>query len=530
MQKYCIIFGHPKSTEQTFRWVLFLYLFLHSHNKGVDTMKTGALYIRVSTHMQDELSPDAQKRLLLDYAKANDIIVTKEFIFIESVSGRKADRRPEFQRMISLAKTKPTPFDTILVWKYSRFARNQEESIVYKSLLRKQCNIDVISVSEPIVDGPFGSLIERIIEWMDEYYSTRLSGEVMRGMSEKAMRGGYQARPPLGYRIEEKGKPPVIIPEEAEIIRLIFHKYVEEKCGFFDIARYLNVHGFKTSHGKNFEARSVQYIILNPTYCGMIRWNATDNETKKPKDESEWIIAKGHHEAIISKELFDAAQERFNSTFRPKGARPSSTYKHWLSGLMKCPDCGRTMIAKSVYRKSNGDAYAYFTCYGYSKGKCLGKNTISSMKLEPAVIEALGRVLDSKEVSYSYAKTERPIEKDHKEYLHEQLKLLSAKEKRIKDAYRDGIDTLEEYKENKIILLKERECLETELKECNRETDATKNGEELMLQSIQNVYNVITSEAFTNQQKNEALKSIIQKIVYSRENDELKIFYYLSEP
>lgn len=149
-------------------------------------MSLGALYIRVSTHMQDELSPDAQKRLLLEYAKANNILITEEHIFIENgISGRKVDKRPEFQRMISLAKSKPTPFNTILVWKFSRFARNQEESIVYKSLLRKQCNIDVVSVSEPLIDGPFGSLIERIIEWMDEYYSIRLSGEVTRGMTEK---------------------------------------------------------------------------------------------------------------------------------------------------------------------------------------------------------------------------------------------------------------------------------------------------------------------------------------------------------
>ena len=59
------------------------------------------------------------------------------------------------------------PIDVILVWKFSRFARNQEESIVYKSMLKKD-NVDVISVSEPLIEGPFGSLIERIIEWMDD--------------------------------------------------------------------------------------------------------------------------------------------------------------------------------------------------------------------------------------------------------------------------------------------------------------------------------------------------------------------------
>lgn len=75
---------------------------------------------------------------------------------MESISGRKAEKRHDFQRMIGLAKTKPRPFSVIIVWKYSRFARNQEESIVYKSLLRRQCGIDVLSVSEPLVDGPFG--------------------------------------------------------------------------------------------------------------------------------------------------------------------------------------------------------------------------------------------------------------------------------------------------------------------------------------------------------------------------------------
>ena len=91
-------------------------------------MKTGALYIRVSTHDQDELSPDAQIRLGLDFAKSNKLIIPKEFIFVESVSGRKVSKRHEFQRMISIAKSPEHPIDAIVVWKFSRFARNQEES------------------------------------------------------------------------------------------------------------------------------------------------------------------------------------------------------------------------------------------------------------------------------------------------------------------------------------------------------------------------------------------------------------------
>ena len=134
-------------------------------------MKIGAAYIRVSTDDQLELSPDSQLKKIKEYAKANDIVLSDEYIFREDEgrSGRHAKRRPAFQKMIGMSKDPSHPFDVIIVWKYSRFARNQEESIVYKSMLRSKCNVDVVSVSEPLVEGPFGSLIERIIEWVDEY-------------------------------------------------------------------------------------------------------------------------------------------------------------------------------------------------------------------------------------------------------------------------------------------------------------------------------------------------------------------------
>lgn len=496
---------------------------------NTETLKSGALYIRVSTHgKQEELSPAAQKRLLLKYAKEHNIVVSKEYIYEEKgISGRKADRRPEFMRMISTAKSNPSPFDVILVWKFSRFARNQEESIVYKSLLRRKCNVEVISVSEPLVEGPFGSLIERIIEWMDEYYSIRLSGEVFRGMSEKAMKGGYQARPPLGYKIITKGEPPVIVPEEAKIVEYIFDKYVNARSGIFDIARSLNTMGVKTSRGKAFERRSVEYILQNPTYCGKIRWNRTTNATNEIKPKEEWILTQGTHPAIISEELFNAVQERFQSEYRPSGSRPSSTYRHWLSGIVKCPECGRTMIAKNITGKSNNKQYCYFTCYGYSKGKCLAKSSISSRKLEPVVLEGIKAATLNDNLSFSI-KTPVPVEdKSELKILKGLLAKLENKEKRIKEAYMNEIDTLEEYKENKLLLAKERSDLEEKIK--NSSTEPTNNTEDMkkdMQERIRNVYDIITSDNFTDQQKSDAIRSIVEKIVYKKEEEMVEIYYY----
>lgn len=482
-------------------------------------------YVRVSTDKQEELSPDSQEKLIREYAKKNDIIILNIYFEI-GISGRSADKRPAFQEMIASAKSKEHPVDVILVWKYSRFARNQEESIVYKSLLKKQNNVDVISVSEPLVDGPFGSLIERIIEWMDEYYSIRLSGEVFRGMKENAMRGAFQARPPLGYKIAERGKPPVIVPEEADIIKIIFHKYVNESMGFFDIARYLNSLGYKTSHNKPFERRSIEYIIQNPIYCGMIRWNRTHNATNEIKDRSEWIVIDGSQEPIISKELYEKAQELFKSTYKPKGARPSSTYKHWLSGLVKCPDCGRTLTASTLRRK-NGEPYSYFSCYGYSKGKCQKPNGVSSLVLEKEVLRSFEEVLDTGNIEYELKHYETDEVINEQTVINERLKGLVHKEERIKTSYREGIDTLEEYKEHKRLIQEERNRLTGQLKELSH--SSSKKPEDIsfaLLEKVRSVYSILKSDNYTITQKHESLKQIVDKIVYDRPNDMLKIYYF----
>jgi DNA invertase Pin-like site-specific DNA recombinase len=124
--------------------------------------------------------------------------VVKEYID-EAESGRSIDR-PGFKQMIATARHKPPFFTAILVWKLSRFARNREDSIIYKSLLRKH-GIQVLSINEPVEDTPSGRLLEGIIEVIDEFYSANLSQDVTRGMRETASRGFYPGgQPPYGYK------------------------------------------------------------------------------------------------------------------------------------------------------------------------------------------------------------------------------------------------------------------------------------------------------------------------------------------
>ena len=93
--------------------------------------KIAAAYIRVSTHMQEELSPDAQLRCIRDWGNVHGYYIPDEYVFIDNgISGRKAKKRHDFLRMIGLAKTKPaSPFEAILLWKFNRFARNKKKAL-----------------------------------------------------------------------------------------------------------------------------------------------------------------------------------------------------------------------------------------------------------------------------------------------------------------------------------------------------------------------------------------------------------------
>lgn len=492
--------------------------------------KKGALYIRVSTHgRQEELSPDAQKRLLLDYAQKHGILTDPLYIYVErGISGKNAEKRPEFQRMIADAKSAEHPFDIILIWKFSRFARNQEESIVYKSLLRRQCRVEVQSVSEPLLDGPFGSLIERIIEWMDEFYSVNLSGEVTRGMTERAMRGGYQSRPPIGYRMPPGSKLLSVVPEEAEIVRLIFNSYAVEKLSVPAIVKKLNDCGFKTAAGSFFERRSVLYILQNPVYCGKIRWNRTCGSTGHEKPSSEWILADGQHPPVITEELFSITQNRLANLSKAEGFRPAPASPHWLSGLFKCPVCGKSMCVHTIQKNSR--TYRYFRCCGASKGTCPYRHSVSISRIEPYLKDTLKSLFLSCSLAFSSLPPAAP-EECGLPALRAQLNRLLRQEERLRTAYLSGADSLDEYRFQKEAIRKEQKKLLDWIHAFSPDfqnlpenpAPGGKNGK--AAGKICSASSFLFSDSVPDPEKNKILKSFISSIVYEEEPETLTICY-----
>lgn len=496
------------------------------------SVRIGAAYIRVSTDDQLEYSPESQLEEIQAYCYRNNILLSNEHIYIEEDgrSGRKSANRVAFQTMIAAAKEKPKPFDVILLWKFSRFARNQDESTFYKSMLRKKLGIDVVSISEPILDGMYGRLIEMIIEWQDEFYSVNLSAEVTRSMRSKAKKGLYNGKVPLGYYKPPK-ETPVIVEEEAHIVRTIFQMFVTGYDRNY-IVRYLNNRGYLTKTGKRFDVDAVKYILENPFYIGKVRWNRRESSGNRTlKDESEWIIADSHHEPIIDQDTWDAAQKRTATIHETYTANrhPVSHTKHWLSGMVKCPYCEKSLSFKAGYpTKSTGYiSGAGFQCLGYRSGLHNESQYISERKLTAAVLESLHKVLEvTGDVDFNLVRTSYTDKELERRILETELAGLDIKEKRIKDAYVTGIDTLEEYKANRDIISNRRQELVSKIQELTEMEASPGDYKEQFLSKIGSVLEMIESDA-PYELKGEALRSVVEKIVLHKETDTLEFHYYL---
>lgn len=480
------------------------------------SLKVAAAYIRVSDERQDEYSPESQLKLIQKYAKDHEYIVPDEYIFYDDgISAKSVKKRKEFNRMIALAKSDEKPFCAIFVWKFSRFARNQEESIVYKSLLKKK-GVSVVSVSEPIADEVFGSLIERIIEWMDEYYLIRLSGEVKRGMIEKASRGEPVSIAPFGYDLKDKK----LIPNsDAPYVSDIFNAYLNG-AGQREIARNLALKGIKTRRGNAPDNRFVDYILNNPVYIGKIRWS-TDGKAASRRDYSNEniMIVDGEHEPIIDLDLWNKAQERLQETKRLYGRyqRREQPVQFMLKGLVRCSSCGATLVMQST-------ACMSIQCHNYARGTCGVSHSLSINKANKAVVSALEQAVN--DLSFTVEPASIPKESTSSIDYDKLIKLEETKLQKIKEAYLSGVDSLEEYKQNKATVQETIGRLKEE-KESKQSTEPASIDKCVFAKKVLNVLEFIKSPDVTEQAKNEALRSIISRIIYVKPENRLDIIFYI---
>ena len=486
-----------------------------------DLLRIGSAYIRVSDERQDEYSPDSQLKKIREAAAKDGYMIPDEYVFYDDgISGRSVKKRDEFKRMIAVAKEKTHPFDRIYVWKFSRFARNQEEAIVYKSLLAKN-KVAVISVSEPLPEGHFGALQERIIEWMDEFYSINLSGEVIRGMTEKASRGEPTGPPPFGYMMRDGKYYPDEASGKANIVREVFTLY-SNGMGQREIAIILGDRGVRTKFGNMPENRWVEYMLRNPCYIGKIRWSleGTRAVSKRDFENDNIMTVEGHHEPIISMELWEKVQKMLDAQKKAyqKYARREQPVQYLLKGLVRCSSCGGTIaLASAVSGKSK---VRTLQCCNYSRGSCHISHSITLPRIEAAFMEGIREAIETKQFTML---PRMPKKQDQN--LIDYDKLIAVEERRLeraKEAYLAEIDTIEQYAQNKKeISARIADLIARRDKEIVKEIDINAFAEK-----VASVVNFIERDDVTDQAKNEALHTIIEKIVFEKAKGNLAIYFH----
>lgn len=248
-------------------------------------MKNVVGYIRVSTDGQckdDKFGLEVQKEQIIEYCNNNDMNIVKWYSD-EGESGAK--ERPGFDEIVYGEVSNP-PYESVVVAKSDRVARDIEIYYYYKMLLRKK-NITLISIAEDFGKfGVFSDMLESFTLCVAKMERENINKRTSAGRAVKSSKGGYSGgRAPMGYRIENGSL--VIDENEAKVVRFIFDKKASGET-MLGTMRSLNEAGYKTRNGKDFVISTVQSIWNNErTYRGEYKYGKN----------GEWV--KGQHEPIL---------------------------------------------------------------------------------------------------------------------------------------------------------------------------------------------------------------------------------------
>ena len=408
-------------------------------------------YIRVSTQEQAEegYSLEAQQDLIRKHCeKEGKHLVT---IYADKgISGKSTKDRIALEEL--LEESTQGVFDEVIVWKTSRLARNTLDLLqITKKLEENQVEVKSLSESYDLGTSQ-GKLMMGVLGIIAEFERNVIVDNLKIGMNVRARQGLKNGGKLLGYRSEGRGRDSklVIIPEEAQLVRLIYKMYAEGK-GYKAITTYINKLGYKTVRGNPFSTTGVKEILKNPTYIGKIRYNRyTDYANKRRKGSNEnYILADGKHEPIIDNDTWNkvqAIQDNNKGKYIPKykGEFP-------LTGILRCPACGSGMVASTTVNTlidGTKKTLRYYTCGRHkSQGASVCKaNSVRADYAEEYVMTKLQEIFQDEthltalveKINTDNASKIQPL-KDKESSLMNQIETSKVRKSRAFELYEDGI-------------------------------------------------------------------------------------------
>ena len=393
------------------------------------------IYARKSTDDKDrqvQSIPD-QVAELREYAQNNDIHVIQ--VLTEKQSAKKTGRKIFDTMLANIAKGEA---HGILAWSPDRLARNVMDGARLIEMIEKH-NAHLYFPTHTFDNTPYGLFCLSLAFGQSKLYIDNLSQSVKRGMRQKAKRGIYPTRAPIGYLNDRIHKTIVPDPEYAPIVRSLFEKYATNNYAFDELR-------FPMKNNKLCSLSHVNRILKNTLYYGMFVWNNEAHE--------------GAHKPIITKKLFDTCQQVMEQRGKPQ--KKPIAKQHAYRNLLVCAGCGCSITS------STQKGYLYYHCTK-KRGKCNGKYiraekideeislTLQKVSLAPKYAENLTQEI------YGIYTQEKATGANRTETLSQQIKACEQQLDTLLDTFLTGDITREEYVNKKKDLLNKKVSLQEKL-------------------------------------------------------------------
>src|SRR3989339_428865 len=411
------------------------------------------LYARKSTDVEDKqvLSIEAQLAELRTYAANEHLSIIEEIVEKQSA---KSPGRPLFNDMV--ARIERGEANGIVSWNPDRLARNSVDGgkIIY---LLDTGRISTLKFPTFWFEStPQGKFMLNIAFGQSKYYVDSLAENTKRGLRQKVRRGEYPCLAPIGYINDVRTKTVIVDKKRASLIRKAFEMYAKNSSRLEDISNFLAQSGVHSRNGKRLHRDRITFILSNPFYYGHFRYAGEIHE--------------GKHQLVVSKKIFDKAQEVLKQRGRPHHKQKNEPQP--FCGLLSCASC-RMMITgeyKVKYQKNgNVHEYVYYHCTKKSKLKwpepCIRQeeldrqlsSLIQKFSLRQDWATELNTVLEKEKTESAQSSTAFVQEAGNK------IRAIQTKLQRLLDGYLEQDIEREIYRVEKAKLLSEKKSLEEQM-------------------------------------------------------------------
>ena len=324
-----------------------------------------ASYCRVSTDKDDQANSfESQQRYFKEYIDRQPDWELYEIYADKGITGTSTKKRVKFNQMINDAHM--GKFNIIITKEVSRFSRNILDTISYTREL-KALGVYVIFLNDGIATSDADAELKlSIMGSLAQEESRKTSARVKWGQARRMEQGVVFGRSMLGYDVKD-GKM-TINPEGAEIVKLIFHKYGNEKKGTSVIARELREAGYKSYTGNTkWSNTHIIKILKNEKYVGDLVQKKTitpdylTHAKKYNHGEEEMICIENHHKPIIDRDLWNLVQEELAKRNLNGNYGKGHSNRYVFSGKIKCGECGASFVSRQRKRK-DGSTYKRWGC------------------------------------------------------------------------------------------------------------------------------------------------------------------------